>query len=237
MMSVLNVLFLILNLLAALFLVIGIIKPKAFDKAGKPIKRITKSARLDNILIFGFLFILFGTLVGATAPKSLTTQLANSVQKSNTTSKTPSKPKAKSTTKKLTSKPAPKPAPKVTPKPQTPTTAQKVSTWNNKYGYLVTNLTKDFSKMQNDATNTNALENDCTQLFDDATVDETKPAIPDATAEKDWLAALNSYVNGAQQCQYGVNSSDVNEINKATADFNQGTKSLNAATAAIQKLG
>jgi hypothetical protein len=115
-------------------------------------------------------------------------------------------------------------------------TIKQVAKWDKKYGYLITNITNEFNTAGNDTNNSTALVADCTKIFDTAVKAQSKPAIPYKAAEKPWAAALNSYVNGAEQCQLGVNAGNVSEINQATADFTQGTASLDKATAAIQKL-
>jgi len=113
---------------------------------------------------------------------------------------------------------------------------QQVATWDSKYGYLITNLTNDFTSVGNASGDSNALLTACTAVFDDATEAEGKPAIPDTQTEHDWATALDLYVNGAQDCQYGLTDSNSDQINKATAEFTQGNTSLDAATTDIQNL-
>lgn len=146
-----------------------------------------------------------------------------------------SKPHTSSTVKTATKTTTP--ATTSTPKTTTPTVAQQVSAWDSKYGSVFTTLSNDFGTLSNTNTsNTTALEAACTQIFDDATKAEGDPVIPDTATETDWSNALNDYVNGAQQCQYGVADSSSSDISQATTDFQQGNSSLDAANANIQKL-
>lgn len=117
-----------------------------------------------------------------------------------------------------------------------PTTAQQVATWNNKYGSIIGTISNDLTKAGKDGNNDTALETDCTQIFNDSIKAQALPAIPDATVNTNWQAALDSFVSGAQQCQYYANDGNTDEYNQATADFTQGNNSLEAATSAIQKL-
>lgn len=111
-MSVLNDIFLILSSIAGLLLVIGIIKPKSFDRPGKPAKRLTKSPRLDNIVIFGGFFLLFGFLAGATAPSLPNDQTAPKSNKVATHQNKPEKKTISNNQSQATVQPpAPKPQP------------------------------------------------------------------------------------------------------------------------------
>jgi len=116
-MQFINGLFVVLAFIALLFLIIGIIKPTAFDKDGKEPKRITKSPRLDNLIVFGIIFLVLCGIASATDPSTPATKTVATTKTA--TSKPVSKPKQPTATKPATST-TPKPAPTPAPKPAEP---------------------------------------------------------------------------------------------------------------------
>lgn len=193
-------------------------------------KIVEKNLRL--IIVVGVVMGIIGLVaIAHNSATNLNSQPTADTQPTTTQSDTnPNTPSSSASTPALTPTPAPK------PKPAPPTKAQQITSWYNQYGSSITALTNDFGQMGQAGTDSNAVEAACTQIFDDATKAEGQPPIPDTATENDWTNALNYYVNAAQDCQYGVNSSDVDQINKATGEFDQGNASLVATNKDIQKL-
>lgn len=221
-MQFISVIFTILAVIAAIMLVIGVIKPTAFDQEGKEPKRITKSVRLDNIIVIGFFLIIFGGLAIAAHPSGSKQPASKTVATTQAATKTPP-------TKSAATTPAPT---------SQPTTAQQVHSWDVQYGYLVTSLQDDFTQAQKDlqAQDTTAFAADCSNISGDATTAQSKPAIPDTTIQANWATALSDYATGGTACTNGINSNDSTQLSQGATDFNNGSTALTKATQEIDEL-
>lgn len=140
-MQTINTTFEILGYVMLLLLIIGLIKPKAYNKLGRPAIQITKSLRIDNLVIFGSLLLILCVLTALTDRSTIST-IATAVKESSVSvhAATVSTTKATTqTTTKTTPAPTPKQTPaatnttsasppvKVTPKPAAPSNARKVT--------------------------------------------------------------------------------------------------------------
>jgi hypothetical protein len=219
-MEFISIVLTILAVIAAIALTVGIIKPTAFDKEGQKPNRLTKSPRLDNVLIWGLFLVLFGGLAIAAHPSG----------GKHPTSKTVV------TTQAAVKAPAVKPT--TQPTPAAPTTAQQVHTWDEQYGYLVTTLQDDFTQAQKDlqAQDTTAFANDCAKIANDAVTAESKPAIPDAPIETTWMQALGDEAAGGAVCSDGITQNDTTELSQGATDFNNGSTAITKATQEINAL-
>jgi hypothetical protein len=222
-MQFISVVFTIFAVIAAIALTVGIIKPTAFDKEGQQPNRLTKSPRLDNVLIWGFFLVLFGGLAIAAHPSGGKHPASKTVTTTQAAVKAP------------VTKPTAQPAPVATTQP---TTAQQVHAWDVQYDYLITGLQSDFTKAQQDlqAQDTTAFANDCSKIASDAVTAEGKPAIPDATIETTWMQALGDEAAGGAACSDGITQNDTTELTQGATDFNNGSTAITKATQEIDAL-
>jgi hypothetical protein len=114
-------------------------------------------------------------------------------------------------------------------------TTQQMSAWYNKYGESsMSTLTTDVTQLNSEGTtNDTAIEKTCTQLFDDAIKVEAKAPIPNNSVENSWANALNTLVNGAEDCQTGADDSDASQLTTAIGQISQGMAALNQASKAF----
>jgi hypothetical protein len=115
-------------------------------------------------------------------------------------------------------------------------TARKVVRWKVQYGYLITNLTKDFENAESasQAGDATSLATDCQQIHRDAVAAESKPTIPDAAVKQSWNSALHDDAAGATDCIMGLSQSKASLMKQATTDFSNATKALTAVSTDLQ---
>lgn len=135
------------------------------------------------------------------------------------------------------------PAPSPTPTPTQNTAlaiAQQITNWWNGGGSGDTsNITRDFSAIVTDASNSDltSLSGDCSTLSSDITVAQSYDPIPDAQAQTRWKIALTDYQQGADDCVAGANAQDPATITKASNEMASGNTELNAVSTRIKAIG
>ena len=116
-------------------------------------------------------------------------------------------------------------------------TGNQVTAWHQRYSYLITDLTDDFTIAQKDskADNSKALAADCTQIENDATKGELVKKIPDATIQSYWSAALEDDAVGGKVCVEAINESSQSFMQDASTDFNRATTNFEVVSKDFQK--
>jgi len=160
-------------------------------------------------------------------------QIISTTNTAATSSKTnPAATPANNTSQTTPSQPAPTP----TPPPTQPAIKEQVTTWRDKYGYILQTLATDLKNGSTDVNNNSALLADCIQQQTDVATAQKFPAIPDAQTANDWSSALTYLATGAQDCIAGAVKEDDTLLSQATDEYNQSATKMKATSTDLQAI-
>ena len=166
-----------------------------------------------------------GTAFAASAASAATaTPSASAQATANPTSTTPAQPE-------------PAAAPATTP----PTSALvvEVAAWVAKGGEKhLTTLGTDFGALEKaaNAADMTTMGAGCVQLRRDVESAQAYAPIPDASAQRNWAAALAAYERGATDCVNGTGAANVDMITQAANEIMAGSASLDKVTTRLNEI-
>jgi hypothetical protein len=123
--------------------------------------------------------------------------------------------------------------------PPTSTLVVEVAAWVSKGGdQQLTTLGTDFGALEKaaNATDMTAMGAGCVQLRKDVASAQAYAPIRDASAQRNWAAALAAYGRGATDCVNGAGSANVDLITQAANEIMAGSNSLDKVTARLNEI-
>ena len=121
----------------------------------------------------------------------------------------------------------------------TPTLVVEVAAWVAKGGEKqLTTLGTDFGALEKaaNAADMTTMGAGCVQLREDVQSAQAYAPIPDASAQRNWAAALAAYERGATDCVNGTGASNVDMITQAANEIMAGSASLDKVTARLNEI-
>lgn len=135
------------------------------------------------------------------------------------------------------SQPGPAGAPATAP--PTPTLVVEVAAWVAKGGEKqLTTLGTDFGALEKaaNAADMTTMGAGCVQLRRDVESAQAYAPIPDASAQRNWAAALAAYERGATECVNGTGAANVDMITQAANEIMAGSANLDKVTARLNEI-
>lgn len=175
--------------------------------------------------------------VALTAAAVAGTALAASAASAATATPSASTPATANPTSATPAQPQPAAAPATAP-PNT-TLVVEVAAWVAKGGEKqLTTLGTDFGALEKaaNAADMPTMGAGCVQLRKDVESAQAYAPIPDASAQRNWAAALAAYERGATDCVNGTGSANVDMITQAANEIMAGSASLDKVTARLNEI-
>jgi len=133
----------------------------------------------------------------------------------------------------------PEPAAAPATAPPTPALVVEVAAWVAKGGEKqLTTLGTDFGALEKaaNAADMTTMGAGCQQLRKDVESAQAYAPIPDASAQRNWAAALAAYERGATDCVNGTGTANVDMITQAANEIMAGSASLDKVTARLNEI-
>jgi hypothetical protein len=133
----------------------------------------------------------------------------------------------------------PEPAAAPPTAPPTSTVVVEVAAWVAKGGEKqLTTLGTDFGALEKaaNAADMTTMGAGCVQLRKDVDSAQAYAPIPDASAQRNWAAALAAYERGATDCVNGTGTANVDMITQAANEIMAGSASLDKVTARLNEI-
>ncbi|HEU0238181.1 MAG TPA: hypothetical protein VFR11_02725 [Micromonosporaceae bacterium] len=126
-----------------------------------------------------------------------------------------------------------------TANPPDPALSGRVATWVSQGGEKqLTTLGTDFRSLEQAAESADlgSMRTNCVQLGKDVAGAQAYAPIPDASAQREWSAALAAYATGAKDCVAGATTSNVNMISTAADEMIAGSNHLDNVTQRLTEI-